>query len=393
MTLFGHGKTTQAIAKRFGGCSIYDDSFTGIQKDGRGNFLLPSSEFDPNASTLEITSPGIPPSHPLIQKARNLQSEYDLFKDTMPRSIWISGSNGKTTTTKMTEFLLKGSQAGGNVGLPLADMDTDRALWVLESSSFTLHYTKYAKPDIYLLLPITPDHQSWHGSFAAYEAAKLSPLQRMREGELVLLPRKYDNISTNGYSVYYDNTGDIARYFGIDETKIAFKGGFLLDALMALVTSKVLYDRLDYDKINAFTLDAHRQERVFDRHGRVWINDSKATNVEATLAALQSFAGVKLHLILGGEDKGADLTPLFAALPKSCEIYAIGKNAQKIEEFCVSFDIACHRVQTVHKAIAAIDAVMQQDDVALLSPAAASFDQFASYEDRGQQFKNAIRKI
>lgn len=392
MTLFGHGKTTKAIAKRFGGCSIYDDSFTGIQKDARGNFLLPSSEFDPNASTLEITSPGIPPSHPLIQKARNLQSEYDLFKDTMPRSIWISGSNGKTTTTKMTEFLLQNSQAGGNVGLPLADMDTDRALWVLESSSFTLHYTKYAKPDIYLLLPITPDHQSWHGSFAAYEAAKLTPLKRMREGELALLPRKYDNISTNGYSVYYDNAGDIARYFGIDVTKVAFRGGFLLDALMALVSSKVLYDRLDYDKINAFTLDAHRQERVLDRHGRVWINDSKATNVEATLAALQSFAGVRLHLILGGEDKGADLMPLFAALPKDCYVYAIGKNAQKIEEFCKSYDIACHTVQTMQKAIDAIDAVMQKDDVALLSPAAASFDQFESYEDRGEQFKNAIRK-
>ena len=138
MTLFGYGKTTKAIAKKFKNCTIFDDSFCAPSTDRYGNILLPSSSFNPNNSKLEITSPGIPPSHPLIQKAQNLQSEYDLFKDVMPRSIWISGSNGKTTTTKMINFLLPDSQAGGNIGLPLADMDSNKALWAVSYTHLTL---------------------------------------------------------------------------------------------------------------------------------------------------------------------------------------------------------------------------------------------------------------
>ena len=393
MTLFGYGKTTQAIAKAFGNCTIFDDSFQTQSIDDFGNILLPSKNFDPQKSKLEITSPGIPPSHPLIQKAQNLQSEYDLFKDTMPRSIWISGSNGKTTTTKMVDFLLPNSQAGGNVGLPLADLDPKKAIWVLESSSFTLHYTKYAKPDIYLLLPITPDHQSWHGSFEQYEQSKLTPLQKMQEGELILLPKKYESVPTYGFSVYYETPEDIANYFGIDIAKINFKGGFLLDSLMALATTKVLYDTIDYDKINAFTLDAHRQERVQDFKGRIWINDSKATNAQATLAAIESFQNQKIHLIIGGEDKGADLEPFFALLPKDCTIYAIGKNSEKLIDLAHSQKLQCHKSQTLQNAIHKIDSILQKDEIALLSPAAASFDQFENYEDRGDKFKNFIRAL
>lgn len=392
MTLFGYGKTTQAIAKRFKNCTIYDDTFKAKKIDSYGNILLPSKDFDPNSSTLEITSPGIAPTHQLIQKAKNLKSEYDFFKDKMPRSIWISGSNGKTTTTKMVDFLLPNSQAGGNVGLPLADMDEKKALWVLESSSFTLHYTNEAKPDIYLLLPITPDHQSWHGSFANYEKAKLKPLQTMREGELILLPRKYDNLSTYGFAVYYQTPQDIASYFGIDINKVNFKGGFLLDALMALATTKVLYDEIDYEKINSFSLDAHRQEKVVDYKNRIWVNDSKATNVEATLAAIESF-DTKLHIIIGGEDKGADLTPLFKALPKGCFVYAIGKNEQKLLELAKEHNIDALNCTTLDRAVNEIDKALQKGEVALLSPAAASFDQFASYEDRGNQFKALVKGL
>jgi UDP-N-acetylmuramoylalanine--D-glutamate ligase len=393
MTLFGYGKTTQAIAKRFKNCTIYDDSFKQASTDSYGNILLPSNAFNPQNSTLEVTSPGIPPHHSLIQKAQNLRSEYDLFAKTMPRSIWISGSNGKTTTTKMVDFLLPNSQAGGNVGLPLAQMDEDKALWVLESSSFTLHYTNIAKPDIYLLLPITPDHQSWHGSFEKYESAKLKPLQKMQEGELAILPQKYRHIQTYAYTVYYETPNDIARYFGIELQKIRFKGGFLLDSLLALATTKVLYDDVDYEKINAFTLDAHRQEKVCDTRNRAWINDSKATNVEATLAAIESFEGKKIRLIVGGEDKGADLTLLFEALPKDTHIYAIGKNAAALVELSKAFGLEYSFCQTLENAVKAIDTVLTKDEIALLSPAAASFDQFDNYEHRGDSFKAYIKHL
>ncbi|MGM0534038.1 MAG: UDP-N-acetylmuramoyl-L-alanine--D-glutamate ligase, partial [Campylobacterota bacterium] len=380
MTLFGHGKTTKAIARRFGGCAIFDDGITEITTDEYGNRLYPGSAFDPAKSRLEITSPGIAPSHPLIQSARNLQSEYDLFTDSMPRSIWISGSNGKTTATNMTAHLLQNAQAGGNVGLPLADMDEKSDLWVLESSSFTLHYTKYAKPDLYLLLPITPDHLSWHGSMQAYEAAKLSPLKRMQEGELALLPRKYASVETEAFVVTYEGPQDLARYFGIDLKRIDFKGGFLLDALFALITQKVLFDRLDYDRINTFVLDAHRQEKLWDAKGRLWVNDSKATNVEAAISAVETFGNKKLLLILGGEDKGADMEPLVQMLPKTARLFAIGKNSGKIKALAAKARIPCEKSQTLKAAIKAVDTGHDKDSVALLSPAAASFDQFENFE-------------
>jgi UDP-N-acetylmuramoylalanine--D-glutamate ligase len=109
ITLFGHGKTTKAIAKRFAGqCQIFDDNFVTKETDAFGNLLLPPSEFDPNTSDVEIPSPGFPTQHPLIQKALHVTSEYDFFKEQMPFSIWISGTNGKTTTTQMCEFLMNG---------------------------------------------------------------------------------------------------------------------------------------------------------------------------------------------------------------------------------------------------------------------------------------------
>ena len=297
ISLFGHGITTRAIAERFGPCTFYDDKVHKPFTDEHGNLLRPSSMFDPRYSDLEIPSPGIPPEHPLIRQAKNLVSEYDLFlsKDHSPFSIlhspfsvWITGTNGKTTTTQMMTHLLgdKGAVSGGNIGLPLAAMRPEAPIWVLETSSFALHYTRKATPDLYIVLPITPDHLSWHGGFDAYLDAKLSPLQRMREGEAILLPREFAQTPTDGFVIPYDGPEDLAAYLGIDTAKVIFKGAFLLDALLAMAVDKILYDRIDYDRINAFTLDPHRQEEFTDARGRLWVNDTKATNLDATRAAM-----------------------------------------------------------------------------------------------------------
>ena len=154
VSLFGYGGTTKALAKKIKNVVFYDDKVTKPFTDENGFKVKPSSDFDPKYSSLEITSPGIPPHNPLIQKAANLISEYDYFADKMPFSIWISGTNGKTTTTQMTHHLLReyGSLEGGNIGTALADLATEAPIWVLETSSFTLHYTNKAKPNIYVLL-------------------------------------------------------------------------------------------------------------------------------------------------------------------------------------------------------------------------------------------------
>ena len=182
--LFGYGLTTKAIAKKLGGgCTFFDDNVKEPCTDEEGNTILPSSQFDPEKSELEVTTPSLKPDHPLIKSAKHLLSEYDYFKEEMPFSIWISGTNGKTTTTQMLTHLLekRGAISGGNIGTPLAELDTNAPIWVLESSSFALHHTKTASPNIYLLLPITPDHLDWHETYEQYEADKLRPLLTMKE--------------------------------------------------------------------------------------------------------------------------------------------------------------------------------------------------------------------
>lgn len=387
---FGYGKTTRAIAKKLGPCTFFDDKVTKPLTDEEGNLLKPVSDFDTRLFTHEIPSPGMPPYHPLIRQASHLVSEYDFFADVTPFSIWISGTNGKTTTTQMTEYLLKdrGAISGGNIGTPLAEMSEDAPIWVLETSSFSMHYNRIASPNIYALLPITPDHVSWHGSMEEYIAAKLKPLATMKEGEAVILPRAYADTPTNAFVIPYDDENDLAEYFGIDAARIKFKGAFLMDALIAMGIDKILFDRVDYDKINAFLLDPHRQEEVRDGQGRLWINDSKATNIDATLAALRTYKDETVHLILGGDDKGVELEELFTPLKNyKVSVYAIGSNAERLQALCAQYAIPCTLCQTLDVAVSEIDKVLDTTSIAMLSPAAASLDQFSSYAERGNLFK------
>ena len=396
-TLFGYGLTTKAIAKKLGGgCIFYDDKAEKPYSDENNNQIFPSALFDPKSSQLEVTTPSVPPKHPLIQSADNLMSEYDYFADDMPFSVWISGTNGKTTTTQMLEHLLRkrGGVAGGNIGTPLAELNPKAPIWILESSSFTLHHTNIASPNIYLLLPITPDHLDWHGTAEEYEADKLKPLLTMKEGEMALVPKGLNLPKTSAFVVEYDSSEFLADYFSIDSSKIRFKSAFLEDALIALSVTKVLFDEVDYDTINAFTLDNHRQEETTDALGRLWVNDSKATNLDATLQAVKGYDDRFIHLIVGGNDKGADLTPLFELLTnKEVQLYTIGANSEKLAKLATEHQINFTASETLENAVNTIANKRNKNDVALLSPAAASFDQFNSYKHRGEEFFKFIKKL
>ncbi len=391
---FGYGITTRALAKKLGPSTFYDDNVSTPHKDEDGNTLKPSSEFEAKYSRCEIPSPGMAPTHPLIRQAQNLISEYDYFADSMPPSVWISGTNGKTTTTQMIQTLLAkhGSQAGGNIGTPLAELDTDASLWILESSSFSLHYTNKAAPKVYVLLPITPDHLYWHGSLQEYEEAKLKPLTVMQEGDCVILPKKYENYPSQAMKITYEDNEDLARYFDIDMSKLRFKGAFLQDALLALGVSKILFDECDYSLINSMALDRHRQEELFDKNGRLWVNDSKATNLDATVQAVLAYMDKPLSLILGGDDKGVDLSPLFEILKDlDVHIYAIGKNEQTLLSLAKTFNITIFGCQTLDNACEQIKSTEDNNRTVLLSPAAASLDQFSSYGQRGDKFKDLAK--
>ncbi|HEF1031178.1 TPA: UDP-N-acetylmuramoyl-L-alanine--D-glutamate ligase [Campylobacter coli] len=400
ISLFGYGKTTQAIAKnlvnKFGPFDIYDDHFQEENKDEWGNRLLNPKKFDEKLSELEIPSPGFPPNHTLIKKAKNLQSEYDFFYDAMPKSIWISGTNGKTTTTQMTTHLLSrvGAVMGANVGFPLAELDLNAKIWILETSSFTLHYTHTAKPEIYALLPISADHLSWHGNFENYAKDKLSVLERMNECDIAILPEIYAKTPTKAYIISYKDEFDLAQKMNINIEKISFKSPFLLDAVMALSIEKILLDTLSYELLNHFVMEKNKLEELQDNQGRLWINDTKATNENAVMAALKRYKDKKIHLIIGGDDKGVDLSTLFDFMKDfNIELYAIGVSTQKMLNYALKANLKAHKCEFLENAVQEISKTLKNNEVALLSPACASLDQFSSYAQRGEKFKEYVSKI
>lgn len=400
ISLFGYGKTTQAVAKnlvnKFGPFDIYDDHFQEENKDEWGNRLLNPKKFDEKLSELEIPSPGFPPNHTLIKKAKNLQSEYDFFYDAMPKSIWISGTNGKTTTTQMATHLLShvGAVMGANVGFPLAELDLNAKIWILETSSFTLHYTHTAKPEIYALLPISADHLSWHGNFENYAKDKLSVLERMNECDIAILPEIYAKTPTKAYIISYKDEFDLAQKMNINIEKISFKSPFLLDAVIALSIEKILLDTLSYELLNHFVMEKNKLEELQDNQGRLWVNDTKATNENAVMAALERYKDKKIHLIIGGDDKGVDLSTLFDFMKDfNIELYAIGVSTQKMLDYALKANLKAHKCEFLENAVQEISKTLKNNEVALLSPACASLDQFSSYAQRGEKFKEYVSKI
>ena len=396
VSLFGYGGTTKSIAKLIPNAIFYDDKYMKPFRDEDGFMVRPANEFNPKHSDLEIPSPGIPPFNPLIQKADNLISEYDYFADAKPLSVWISGTNGKTTTTQMMQHLLKekGSQEGGNIGTPLAELSQDASIWILETSSFTMHYTNIASPNIYVLLPLSPDHLSWHGSMDEYIEAKLKPIKKMKEGEIAIIPYAYKDIKTNAHIISYKDENDLAKKFDINIEKVKFKGAFLADALLAMSIEKILFDRVDYEKINSFVLDPHRQEELQDFSGRLWVNDTKATNLDATIAALKRYSESHIHLILGGDDKGVELNELFHFLKTlNVKLYNIGSNKEKLSNLAKEYEIKYELCKNLANAVEKIDVNLAPNEIALLSPAAASLDEFSSYAQRGNEFKEAVLNL
>ena len=380
--VLGKGLTAQAIKENFDDVILYDEN----------DF----NTYDTNSHDMTIVSPGIPPFNHMVQEAKNIQSDYDLVAQSMPYSIWISGTNGKTTTTQMIQHLLssRGSIYGGNIGVPASTLNKNAKIWILETSSFTLHYTQKAKPNLYILLPISDDHISWHGSFEEYEKAKLKAMDNMQEGEVAIIPSKYKDYPTAAFKITYNNSEDLLNYFEMDKSHLNFKEPFLMDALLAMAVDKILFDNINYEKMNQFKIDAHKVEEFYDSKKRVWVDDSKATNLDATLAALKSYENKKIYLIIGGDDKGANLTSLFEFFKKlDIHLFAIGKNCETILELSKRYTIKVTRCDFLSTAVCLMDKVHDEKSMAILSPAAASLDQFSSYKQRGEEFKKLVYSL
>jgi len=384
MRILGKGKTAQGIKEVYPEALLFDDE----DKDS----------YDVTSDDITIVSPGIPPHNYLVQNTKNLISDYDLFLKEEIFTIWISGTNGKTTTTSMLFHLLKkdGFECGGNIGTPLAKIQ-DRKQLILETSSFTLHYTNKVKPNVYLLLPISEDHIYWHGSFEEYEQSKLKPVTMMSKDDIAIIPAKYKDIQTDAKIYFYEDTDDLASQFDIDISLIHFKEPFLQDAVLALTATMIYNHKVDYELINSFIQDPHKLEEFKDKNGHLWIDDSKATNIDATIQALKTYKSYTINIILGGDDKGVDLNPLFKELVQyDIEIFAIGTNTEKLYDLSIQYKINCKKCYKLEDAVKSISQSTTYNDdntINMLSPAAASLDQFKSYTDRGEEFKKFVRRV
>ena len=156
----------------------------------------------------------------------------------------------------------------------------------------------------------------------------------------------------------------------------------------------VLFGKCNVDKINSCMLDPHKLQELSDAKGRLWVNDTKGTNLDATIEAVKRYSDKKIKIILGGDDKGVCLERLFEMLqPLDVEVFAIGSNAQKLMDLSQKFRVCATKCDFVHVAVEKISKILDENGVGLLSPAAASLDQFSSYIERGEVFMECVSKI
>ena len=359
------------------------------------------------------------------EQAHAADSRKSAQKPTPHTQIWISGTNGKTTTTQMLELLLSpyGARAGGNIGTPLITLyEQNTPLWILETSSFALHYTRTATPAIYALLPLSPDHISWHNGFENYVCDKLSPLARMGADSVAILPSDLRDHrlcqAFLGEKIFYTDSSDLRAYLlaqGFEPNALdtlPFFEPFLLDAYVALCCAFALSRKCPsiaaagfIPTLASFTIGAHRVEEFYVcAFGAEWlfVDDSKGTNIDATLKAIARYKDRALFLILGGDDKGTDMQEIFTLLAglKRVEIFTIGTNEPKLLDLAARHSVKAHKCGTLDRAMEKIWAMiaesstrLAQDFVCLLSPAAASLDQFSSYKERGELFKTLAKEL
>ena len=367
-------------------------------------------------SDLIVTSPGVPNDLPELGQARQrgipVIGEVELAAPYLVgKTIGITGSNGKTTTTAMTGHILKSAgiphQVGGNIGTPVTAMvaTSRQDQWnVLELSSFQLETVREFRADIAVCLNVTQNHLDRHHTFEAYSAAKGNLFRTQKPSDYAVLNQ--DDAQCRGFAsltrapkVWFGSAfvknGDI--YLGEEKlmaaTALPVRGGHNVENAMAAAHAAHLagVPVSEIEKaLLTFQAVEHRLEFVRQVGGVDWYNDSKATSVDATMKALASFEG-RLWVILGGKDKGSDYSLLEPLLrEKAAGVLLIGAAAPLI---AAQLKVPVERLNTLEQAVQHASRTARPGDTVLLAPACASFDQFQSYENRGQVFKDLVSAL
>jgi UDP-N-acetylmuramoylalanine--D-glutamate ligase len=378
---------------------------------------------------LIVVSPGVPSDHPQLLQARSLGipviGEVELaFRFLQGKVVAITGSNGKTTTTTLIgEILAKSGKktlVGGNIGTPVISLvakSTPESYMVLEVSSFQLETIQQFRPWISVVLNITPDHLDRHHTFQAYVEAKARMFENQTASDFAVLnaddaacvnlkgrvksplywfsrKQKVDSgaFLSGTQIVFRDDSRETPL---MERSEIHLKGAHNLENVLAAVSVGMIAGCGPQEirrAVSEFHGVEHRLEPVSTIHGVSFFNDSKATNVDATIKALESFPG-NIHIILGGKDKGSDysvLNPLLRERVKRA--YLIGAAADKIAAQ-IQGAVPLTHSGTLEHAVQQAFETATEGDIVLLAPACASFDQFENYEQRGRVFKELVHSL
>ena len=362
-----------------------------------------------------ITSPGIPPKSEIFQKLRSknipIISEIEYaYRNTDIPFIVITGTNGKTTTTALVSHILSKNYSApvcGNIGVPPSLLtDEKHDFLVCEVSSFQAEMTEQFKAKIACWTNFTPDHIDWHGGLENYFNAKAKLFLNNQAPEFAILNAKDSKLSEFAKEcknvVMFDDNKDCY----IKNNAIFFRGEQIItledcplighhnhqNVMCGIAIAKLLgMNNEDIrERIMTFKAPEHRLERVREMNGITFYNDSKATNPEASIVAIDSFNNVDVALILGGRDKNTDLTEMCNSINKHINtVLLIGEATQRFEENLIKNGFS-NIIKEPSMEDAIDKAISLKPDVVLLSPACASFDMFKSYEHRGEVFKEYV---
>lgn len=375
-------------------------------------------------SYLAVTSPGIPPHSEIMNRLRDEKikviSEIELAaSQTGKPFVAITGTNGKTTTTALTAHILSSeynAQPCGNYGKPPCDLIDDKTIdyFVCECSSFQLEYSNSFQPQISVWTNFTPDHIDWHNgienyfmakakifkgsqvpAFAVLNAkdAKLLEFSKEAAGEVFMFG---DEVGENccyvkDDAIYYKRNGKEEHIIDLKDTPLIGEHNYQ-NVECSVICAKLegISNEHIKEAIMSFKVPEHRLEKVCEMNGITFYNDSKATNPEAALVAINSFNDCNVALIAGGRDKNTDLKEFCEAIKKHIStVVLIGEASERFEDNLKNSGY--DNILRENSMQSAIDkSISLKPDVVLLSPACASFDMFSGYEERGKVFKEYV---
>jgi UDP-N-acetylmuramoylalanine--D-glutamate ligase len=376
---------------------------------------------------LIVPSPGVPAKLPALERARaqgiSVWSEIELaWRFLRGRLVAITGSNGKTTTTALTAHILEAAGlpvlVGGNIGTPLlsrVDSSSDSTVTVAEVSSFQLEIIEAFRPDIAVLLNLTPDHLDRHVSFDEYARAKARIFENQIERDAAVLnaddPETAQFVPSRPQVFWFSRQKRVAAGAFLRDGSLVFRkdgaetvllrrdevplrGEHNLENVLAASAAAALAGAEPAyiaAGVRTFAAVEHRLEFVAEIGGVSFYNDSKATNVDAALKALEAFSG-PLFVILGGKDKGGDFSLLREPLRQHARrALLIGAAAEKIAAQLGDV-VPLDRAETLERAVRMAVERARPGDTVLLAPACASFDQFENFEHRGRVFKQLVER-